>query len=86
MGAFKPKGLEKSRPVINAVKELAERYQVTPSQIALSWVIHFQGETVVAIPGATTPEQAKDNVGAMRFKLTQDELNYLDEVSRPFKN
>jgi len=85
MGAFKPKGLEKSRPVINAVKELAERYQVTPSQVALNWLIHFQGETVVAIPGATTPEQAKDNVGAMRFKLTQDELNYLDKVSKPFK-
>lgn len=86
MAAFKPKGLEKSRPVINAVKELAEKYQVTPAQIALNWVIHFQGETVVAIPGASKPEQAKDNVGAMRFKLTQDELNYLDEVSRPFKD
>jgi len=82
MGAFKPKGLERSLPVINAVKELAEKYQVTPAQIALNWVIHFQGDMVVAIPGATTPEQAKDNVGAMKFKLTQDELNYLDEISR----
>jgi aryl-alcohol dehydrogenase-like predicted oxidoreductase len=82
MSAFKPKGLEKSLPVINAVKELAEKYQVTPAQIALNWVIHFQGETVVAIPGATTPEQAKDNIGAMRFKLTKDELDYLDETSK----
>jgi aryl-alcohol dehydrogenase-like predicted oxidoreductase len=82
MGAFKPKGLEKSLPVINAVKDLAEKYQVTPAQIGLNWVIHFQGDMVVAIPGATNPEQAKDNVGAMRFKLTQDELNYLDEISR----
>ncbi len=85
MGAFKPKGLEKSRPVITAVKKLAEKYQVTPAQVALNWVIHFQGDMVVAIPGATTPEQAKDNVGAMRFKLTQDELKYLDDVSRSFK-
>ncbi|KPJ65590.1 aldo/keto reductase [candidate division WOR-1 bacterium DG_54_3] len=86
MSAFKPKGLEKTRPVINAVKGLAEKHQVTPSQIALNWVIQFQGDTVVAIPGATKPEQAKDNVGAMRFKLTQDELDYLDEVSRAFRN
>jgi aryl-alcohol dehydrogenase-like predicted oxidoreductase len=85
LGAFKPKGLEKSRKIINAVKELANKYQVSPAQIALNWVIHFQGDTVVAIPGASKPEQAKDNVGAMRFKLTPDELNYLDEVSRPFK-
>lgn len=85
MSAFKTKGLEKSLPVINAVKELAEKYQVTPAQIALNWVIHFQGDMVVAIPGATTPEQAKDNVGAMRFKLTQDELDDLEEISKPFK-
>jgi aryl-alcohol dehydrogenase-like predicted oxidoreductase len=85
MGAFKPKGLEKSRQVINAVKELADKYQVSPAQIALNWVIHFQSDMVVAIPGASQPEQAKDNVGAMRFKLTQDELNYLDKVSKPYK-
>lgn len=86
MGAFKPKGLDKSRPVIEAVKKLAEKYLVTPAQIALNWVLQFHGEIVVAIPGATKPEQTKDNADAMKFKLTQDELDYLDEISRPFKN
>jgi aryl-alcohol dehydrogenase-like predicted oxidoreductase len=86
MGAFKPKGLEKSRPVIEGIKKLAKKYKVTPSQIALNWVIQFHGDMVVAIPGATKAEQAKDNAGSMKFKLTQDELDYLDEVSRPFKD
>jgi len=85
MAAFKSKGLGKSRPVINVLKELAEKYQATPSQIALNWVINFQGDIVVAIPGATSPTQAKDNSGSMRFRMTQDELNYLDRVSTPFK-
>lgn len=86
MGAFKPKGLEKSRSVIETLKELADKYEVTPSQIALNWVIHFHGDMVVSIPGATKADQAKDNADSMKFKLTQDELDYLDEVSSPFKN
>lgn len=83
MRAFKPKGLEKSRPVINVLKELAEKYQVTPSQIALNWLINFHGDTVIAIPGATKFSQAKDNVNSMKFKLNKDELDYLDNVSIP---
>lgn len=85
MRAFKPKGLEKSRIVINALKELAEKYHVTPSQVALNWLINFHGNTVVAIPGATKIDQAKDNTGSMKFKLIKEELDYLDKVSSPFK-
>jgi len=72
--------------IIETLKELADKYKVTPSQIALNWVIHFHGDIVVAIPGATKADQAKDNADSMKFKLAQDELDYLDEVSSPFKN
>ncbi len=48
--AFKPAGLEKSRPLVKTVQELAIKYGVTSSQIALNWLITFHGETVVAIP------------------------------------
>lgn len=85
MPAFKSKGLEKSFPVINALKELAEKYHATPSQVALNWLIHFHGETVVAIPGATRIKQAEENIGAMKFKLSEDDLNRLDQVSTIFK-
>ena len=86
MRGFKQKGLEKSRSVINALKELAKKYHVTPSQVALNWLINFHGDCVVAIPGATKFEHAKDNTGSTKFKLTKDELDYLDNVSAPFKS
>jgi aryl-alcohol dehydrogenase-like predicted oxidoreductase len=85
MPAFKPKGLEKSRPIVQALEELAEKYNATPSQIALNWVINFCGDSVVAIPGATKLKQAEENAGSLKFKLTKDELDYLDEISAPFK-
>ena len=82
---FKPKGLEKSRPVIELVKKLAIKYEKTPSQIALNWLIQFHGDTVVAIPGATKTKHAEENTGAMKFRLTQEDMNLLDEVSKNFR-
>lgn len=83
---FKPAGLEKSRPLIKTVQELAIKYGVTSSQIALNWLINFHGETVVAIPGATKESQAKENAWAMTFSLTAEDLSLLDQKSSIFKN
>lgn len=85
LSAFKPEGLEKSRPVVQALEKLAEKYNATSSQIALNWVINFCGDSVVAIPGATKLKQAEENAGSSKFKLTKDELGQLDEVSTSFK-
>ena len=72
------------RPVIEALKKLATKYDATPSQVALNWLIHFHADTVVAIPGATKVSQAEQNVGAMKFMLAKDELQALDEASKSY--
>ena len=77
--------LEASRPLVAALEEIALKYQVTAAQVALNWVIWFNGELVVTIPGATKVQQAADNAGAMSFKLNQAELARLDELSRQFR-
>jgi len=82
---FKPEGLEKSRPVIALVKELAIKYNVTSSQVALNWLIHYNGDTVVAIPGATKEIHVEENCGAMSFKLSDEDMVRLDRVSSIFK-
>ncbi len=82
---FKPEGLEKSRPVVILLKELASKYNVTPSQVALNWLIQYNGETVVAIPGATKEIHVKENCGAMSFKLSEEDMARLDDLSSIFK-
>jgi aryl-alcohol dehydrogenase-like predicted oxidoreductase len=82
---FKPAGLEKSRPLVKTVQELATKYSVTASQIALNWLISYHSETVVAIPGATRESHAKENAGAMTFSLTPDDLSLLDNKSTLFR-
>jgi aryl-alcohol dehydrogenase-like predicted oxidoreductase len=76
------RNLEKTRPLVNAMAEMAGKYAATIAQVALNWVINFNGETVVTIPGATKVRQAEEAAGAMKFQLTRDELARLDEVSR----
>ena len=85
-GSLNETSLEKSRPVAEALKAVAAKYGATPSQAALNWLMNFHGECVVVIPGATSPVQAGDNAGAMDFKLSGDDLAYLDEVSAKFRH
>lgn len=82
---FKPKGLEKSRPVAELVKKLAVKYDATPSQVALNWLIHFSGDNIVAIPGATKTSHAIENTGAMKFMLSWEDIHLLDQVSQGYK-
>jgi len=76
---------EASKPLIAAMQEIAARYEATVAQVALNWVITFPGEAVVTIPGATKVQQARDNAGAMRFRLNDEELTRLDELSRSIR-
>lgn len=78
------RNLESTRPIVNALEEIAKNYNATPGQVALNWVIHFQGKTVVTIPGATKVEHVSQSAGAMNFKISEDEMARLDELSREF--
>jgi len=77
--------LEPSRPLVAALEEIASRYQATAAQVALNWLIHFNGETVVTIFGATKAQQVAEGAGAMRFRLSDTDLARLDELSRNFR-
>ncbi|WP_019911375.1 aldo/keto reductase [Paenibacillus sp. HW567] len=75
------KSMARSKPLIDSLTVLADKYTVTPGQIALNWLIHYNGDTVVAIPGASKARHARENIGAMSFRLTQDELEHLNGAS-----
>lgn len=73
--------LDRTRPLIGALRETGSRYDATPAQVALNWLIHSHGDSVVAIPGASKVRQAAESAGAMSFQLTGDELGQLDQAS-----
>ncbi|MRN52408.1 aldo/keto reductase [Paenibacillus sp. LC-T2] len=75
------KSMVRSRPLIDSLVTLGDKYEVTAGQIALNWLIHYHGNTVVAIPGASKVRHAEENIGAMTFQLSKDELEHLNQTS-----
>ena len=67
--------------IIDAVGEIAEAREKTYPQVALAWLC-AQSTVVSPIIGARTPEQLSDNLGAVGWELTAEELVQLDEASR----
>lgn len=81
MPRFRPAGLERTRPLIDELRRIADDHDSTPARISLAWTIRKHGSTVVAIPGASSVGQVSSNVAAMQLELSDDEIQRLDEVS-----
>ncbi len=81
MRAFRPAGLRRSWPLIQALREQANKYERTPGQIALNWLINVHGGLVLVIPGAMSAAQARENAGAQCFTMSQEDIDLLSRVS-----
>jgi aryl-alcohol dehydrogenase-like predicted oxidoreductase len=71
--------LQSIQPLLALMREIGDgQGHKTIAQVALNWVI---SKGAVAIPGAKNSRQARDNAGAMGWRLTPDEINALDLAS-----
>ncbi|MEL9990897.1 MAG: aldo/keto reductase [Thermoproteus sp.] len=66
--------------IVRRVLEVAKNKGVTPTQIALAWVLR---KGVIPIIGTSKVEHLEEAVGALDVKLTDDEVKYLEEPYRP---
>ena len=69
------------RGVVQAAQDIASERGKTAAQVSLNWVLS-QPEVTVAISGCDTIEHLDDNLGAVGWELTGDELAKLDDASR----
>ncbi len=77
--------LKLSQPVLGTLEEVAEKRGVTAAQVALNWTVNYNGDTVVAIPGASRTQHADESAGAMHFTLSAEEMDRIDQISRQFR-
>ena len=75
------KRLDRTAPLIDGLREIADAHQASVSQVALAWLIAYYGDTVVAIPGASKPHHAREAAGALKVKLSPAESARLAELS-----
>ena len=67
--------------IIGRVSELADKYGVTMTEIALAW--HFAKGVAAPIVGATKVAHFDDAVRAVDMALSDEDVKYLEEVYAP---
>lgn len=80
---FLPENIERAKPLLDALREIAAAHDAKPAQVALAWVI--RRPNVVAIPGASNVGQLESNVAAADLELTDEEDQRLTAASDRFE-
>jgi aryl-alcohol dehydrogenase-like predicted oxidoreductase len=65
--------------LVDRVKEIATAKGCTAGQLALAWLL-AQGEDLVPIPGTKRRSYLEENIAAIDFTLTSDELAQIDTI------
>jgi aryl-alcohol dehydrogenase-like predicted oxidoreductase len=75
-----PENLKANLVFVDLLKEVAQRKNNTPAQIALAWLL-AQKPWIVPIPGTTKLHRLNENLGAAAVELTSDELQEINTAS-----
>lgn len=63
---------------IPLVQELSRKYSQSPSQIILSWLL---SKNIVVIPRSSKKERIIDNLGALKLKMEESDLEKMEELN-----
>ncbi len=66
-----------SKKGIELLDKICRRYNKTPGQIAINWLI--SQKNVITIPGSRNIEHLKENLGSVGWKLTLKDIKMLDD-------
>ena len=64
------------------VVSLAEKYKKTPGQIILNWEV---AQGIITIPGSSQFDRAKENLGALDFKMSDEEIKMMNVYGKKMK-
>lgn len=77
MPRFQNEQFYKNIELLDKIKQVAEEKNITPSQLALAWVI-TKGH--VPIPGTKRVKYVEENIAATSIELSQQELDRLESL------
>ncbi len=76
-GRFSPKTMQDNQPIVDYLRAFGAKKGATPAQLSLAWLM-AQKPWIVSIPGTRNSDHLAENMGALRVRLTQDDLNEID--------
>src|SRR5918993_2351469 len=79
---FTPQNFQKNLDLVKQIEAMAAAKGVTPSQLALAWVLH-KGHDIIPIPGTKRIKYLEQNAAAINIKLAPEEIAELDAALPP---
>lgn len=74
---FQGANFQKNLELARHVQLIAREKNVSPSQVALAWLLH-QGKDIVPIPGTKQRKYLEENAGATEVDLSAEDLRRID--------
>ena len=73
---------ETDLPIVKRIKEIADKMKISMAQVSLAWLL---SKKLVASPiiGCTKISQLEDLVKAIKVKLSEEDIKYLEELYKP---
>lgn len=78
------RNIEGNQPIVEMIKDFAEKKQATPAQISLAWMLH-KYPNVVPIPGSKNKERIIENLDSSNVELTEAEFTVLEDSLNSLK-
>ncbi|CAO2658756.1 Nn.00g064790.m01.CDS01 [Neocucurbitaria sp. VM-36] len=69
---FSAENFPKNLELVDRIKEVAAKKEVTPSQLTLAWLM-AQGSDIFPIPGTTKAHRLEENLGSLKVELSKAE-------------
>lgn len=67
----------KNIELVNAIENMAEEKNITPSQLALAWIM---AKGILPIPGTKRRKYVEQNINATQIELTSGDLSRLESI------
>ncbi len=77
---FQGENFAKNVELVHEIERLARKRSVTPSQLALAWVLS-RGDDIVPIPGTKKRAYLEENMAAAAIRLDADERARIDAIA-----
>ncbi|KAI0636841.1 aldo/keto reductase [Trametes polyzona] len=79
LSRFQEENFKHNMAIVDGVKAIAERKNITPAQLSIAWVAS-RGDHVIPLPGSSNKKRTLENIAGGDVVLTEAELAEIDEI------
>lgn len=80
---YTDENIRRTNALLEDIRPIAEKHNTTLAQLVINWTINRPGVGCVLV-GARDEKQVKDNVGALDFTLSKEELDEITAIADRF--